>query len=201
MRRIFPLFVCLLMATSALAQDSTSSTKSGGSPKAFESTQQLPEMKKLIETFSGRWRTTITVEKNFWFPVAGTANGRADIQAGPAGNSMTERQRSNSPLGDFAGFGTYWYDPQTKSYKGIWCDSMDPRGCGDMGSANWDGSNFIVTNDMQMEKGKMHVRETFSNISHDSFDFMIEAGMGDAPLKKMMSIHYQRASAASSDRE
>jgi hypothetical protein len=54
---------------------------------------------------------------------------------------------------------------------------------------------------MQMDKGKMRIRETFSNISRDAFDFMIEAGMGDTPMKKMMTIHYQRASTASSDRE
>jgi hypothetical protein len=150
-------------------------------------------MKKLVDTFAGSWRVTIRVEKNDWFPTAGTANGHAEMQAGPAGNSLTEHLRSHGPLGDFAGSGMYWYDPQGKSYKRVWCDSLDPTGCGVAGAGNWEGGNFVFNSEMPMPQGTMRVRETFSNITHESFDFALEASTGDGPLVKMMTIRYERA--------
>lgn len=186
------LSISLIFSLAAIAQE-TPSADHKAPTKAFGSAPQSPEMKKFIDTFAGRWKTTITVEKNEWFPVAGTAKGRADIQAGPAGNSTIERQRSNSPLGNFAGTGVYWYDAESKSYKGIWCDSMDPRGCGDIGSGNWEGANFVINNEVSTPQGKLRIRETFSNITHDSYDFVIESSTGAAPLKKMMTIKYQRS--------
>ncbi len=196
MRLISYLVAAATICLAAVAQESqpANSSPAPAPTSAFRSASQSPEMKKLVESFTGRWRVTISVQKmSGWFPVSGTATGRSEIQAGPAGNSVTERLRSNGPLGDFAGNGTYWYDAQSKSYKGTWCDSMDPNGCGAVGTANWSGSNFVVSNEIPMEQGKLRIRETYSNITHDSFDFMIETAMGDAPLAKVMSIRYQRA--------
>ena len=191
------LLLVALMCLNSFAQESQPANPSSApaATKAFRSAPQSPEMKKLVDAFSGRWKVTINVEKMpGWFPISGTATGRSEIQAGPAGNSVTERLRSNGPLGDFAGNGTYWYDAQSKSYKGTWCDSMDPNGCGAAGTANWIGSNFVINNEIPMEHGKLRIRETYSNITHDSFDFMIETALGDAPLAKVMTIRYERAS-------
>ena len=110
---------------------------------------------------------------------------------------MTERLRSNSSLGNFAGSGVYWYDPTAKSYKGVWCDNLDASGCGEVGIGNWEGANLVFNNEMTLPEGKMRIRETFSNITHGSYDFMIEFSTGNAPLKKMMSIKYQRTVSAS----
>jgi hypothetical protein len=104
-----------------------------------------------------------------------------------------EQFRSIGPLGNFAGHGVYWYDKQAGGYQGIWCDSMDPRGCGPVGKGGWEGDNLVFNNEIDMGDAKMHVRETFSNITKDSYDFMIEASMGDAPKTRMMTIRYERS--------
>lgn len=196
MRFISYLLAAAIICVGSFAQESQPANPSSvpAPANAFRSAPQSPEMKKLVDSFTGRWRVTISVQKTpGWFPISGTATGRSEIQAGPAGNSVTERLRSNGPLGDFAGNGTYWWDLQSKSYKGTWCDSMDPNGCGAVGTANWSGSNFVVNNEIPMEHGKLRIRETYSNITHESFNFMIETAMGDAPLAKVMSIRYERA--------
>ncbi len=196
MRRV-AVFVCLFVfALIAVAQDAPARPrrKNAAAKTSMPSTKQSAEMKKLIDTFSGHWKTVTSFDKNEWFPVAGTYRGHSFYEAGPAGNSLRERQMS--PRANFAGFGLYWYDAGSKSYKGVWCDTMDPRGCGDVGAGNWEGDNFVFQGEIDMgPQGKMKVRETSSNITKDSFDFMIEAATGDAPMKKMMTIKYERMAA------
>jgi Protein of unknown function (DUF1579) len=200
MRSVNLLMLLAVLGVCCFGQESATTNPAPvpSATKAFSSAPQSPEMKKMVDAFAGRWRVTISVEKMpGWFPIAGTAIGRSDIQAGPAGNSLSERLHSNGPLGDFAGNGIYWYDAQSKSYKGIWCDSMDPTGCSINGTANWEGSNFVVNNEISMgAQGKLRIRETYSNITHDSFDFAIESAMGDSPLAKVMSIRYERGAGA-----
>src|SRR3954471_2401872 len=189
MMRIIIVAVFCSLAAMAVAQ--TEPTKSNAkNTKLFASTQQSPQMKKMIDTFAGRWSTTIHAFKSDWFPLAGTAQGTAEINAGPAGNSMMERSRSNSPLGDFAGRGVYWYDEHAGGYQGLWCDSLDANGCGTAGKGAWQGNNLVFNNEINMGNAKMRIKETFSNITHDGYDFTIEAATGDAPMKKMMSIRY-----------
>jgi hypothetical protein len=193
MRRILIVICAFVFVVAATAQDAPARPKHkrvGGSAVSLPSTKQSPEMKKMIDTFSGHWKTTTTFDKNEWFPQAGTYHGRASLEAGPAGNSLREHHMTRA---NFAGFGLYWYDPMAKSYAGVWCDTMDPRGCGSVGTGNWEGDNFVLNNEMDMgQQGKMKVRETFSNITKDSYDFVIESSMGDGPMKKMMSIKYER---------
>lgn len=72
---------------------------------------------------------------------------------------------------------------------------MDPRGCGPAGKGTWEGDKLIFRNEIDMGTGKLHVRETFSNITKDSFDFLIEAANGNEPMTPMLSIRYERSSA------
>lgn len=198
MKRILSFIAFLALAAMATAQQADQAkpeVKQG--VKLFASSQQSPEMKKVVDSFAGLWRTTVHVYKSEWFPADGTAKGRAEIRSGPAGNSITERFSSIGPLGNFAGRGVYWYDKQAGGYQGLWCDSMDPNGCGLVGKGGWEGDNLIFNNEIDMGNAKIKVRETFSNITKDSYDFMIEASMGDAPTTKMMSIRYERASTRS----
>jgi hypothetical protein len=70
---------------------------------------------------------------------------------------------------------------------------MDPNGCGPVGKGAWEADKLVFNNETGMPGSRMRFRETFSNISKDSYDFMIEASSGSAPLVKMMTIHYERA--------
>jgi hypothetical protein len=195
MKRILT-FVALLtiMAALATAQEAGRAKPEAKQPvKLFASSPQSQEMKKMTDTFAGLWKTTIHVFKGQWFPADGTAKGRAGIHSGPAGNAIVEQFDSLGPLGSFAGHGVYWYDKQLGAYQGLWCDSMDPTGCGPVGKGGWEGDNLVFNNQINSQGNNWHVRETFSNITEDSYDFMIEAAIDDAPMMKMMTIHYERA--------
>lgn len=161
--------------------------------KIFNSAPQSPEMKKFVDAFAGRWRVTMKVYKGDWFPQDGTANGMDEMQAGPAGNSLAENFRSNGPGGSFAGRGLYWYDKQAGAYTGMWCDSMDPNGCGTVGKGKFEGNDLVFDNVIDMGTTKMHIRQTYTNLTPNSHDVVMEASMGDAPLKKMMEMHCERA--------
>lgn len=157
------------------------------------SAKQSEEMKKMTDTFAGMWITTTTVEKSMFFPTAGTSKGRSDFRSGPAGNSLIERARSHGIMGLFAGMGVIWWDAKSSSYQGLWCDSLSPDGCDPMGKGQWDGNNLVFNSSMDMgQQGKMQIRETYSDITTDSFTFTMESGMDGAPMTKMMTIQYQR---------
>jgi hypothetical protein len=195
MKSAFTFVLAMALLSMAAAQESDQAKTPASNTKLFVSAQQAPEMKKLVDSFAGVWRTTINVYKaEGWFPQDATVKGRADIHAGPAGNSLAERFRSLSAAGNFAGQGIYWWNKESNSFTGIWCDSMDPGGCGPVGKGTWEGDILVFNNEISMGNGtKMKVRETWSNIAKDSFDFMIEGATGDGPMVKVMTIHYERS--------
>ena len=190
-----PLAILILaLATSAFGQSSRRHHKSKPVPPqpSMPSAKQSEEMKKLTDTFAGMWKTTATVEKNAMFPLSGTSEGRSDIRSGPAGNSLVERSRSHGVMGIFAGLGVFWWDPKAAAYKGLWCDSLAPDGCDDLGSGHWEGNSLVFTAKIDMNGSTMQMRNTYGNITADSYTFTMEAAMGDAPMAKMMFIKYER---------
>ncbi|MGZ4790034.1 MAG: DUF1579 family protein [Terriglobales bacterium] len=193
MRRLPLAILILVLATTSFAQTSRHRHKKAVPPTpSMPSAKQSEEMKKLTDTFVGMWKTTATIEKNAFFPMAGTSEGRSDFRSGPAGNSLVERARSHGVMGAFAGLGVFWWDAKAAAYKAIWCDSLAPDGCDTLGTGRWDGNNLVFTSDMDMNGSPLHMRETYSDITADSFTFTMEAAMADAPMAKMMTIRYQR---------
>jgi hypothetical protein len=194
MKSLFTIVLSMALMSVAAAQQGEQAKPPAGGTQLFRSARQAAEMKKMVDSFAGIWKTTTNVYKvEGWFPQDASVKGRAEIHAGPAGNSIMERFRSTSPMGNFAGQGVYWWSKETTSYTGIWCDSMDPNGCGPVGKGAWEGDNLIFNNEINMGGPKMKIRETWSNIAKDSFDFMIETSSGDAPMVKVMTIHYERS--------
>ena len=193
MQRLFATALVLAFATTAIAQSARHSHKHTA-PAAPEvpSAKQSEEMKKMTDTFAGQWKTTATIEKSDFFPLAGTATGRSDFRSGPAGNSLVERARSHGAMGLFAGLGLLWWDAKAAAYHGMWCDSLAPDGCDPMGAGQWSGNSLVFTSEADMGQNKLQLRETYSNITTDSFTFTMEAGMDGAPLAKVMTIQYDR---------
>jgi len=155
--------------------------------------KQVEEMKKLVDTFAGMWKTTATVEKNMFFSEAGTSEGHSEFRAGPAGNSLVERARSHGVMGSFAGMGVFWWDANSSAYSALWCDSLSRDGCDLLGTGKWDGNSLVFNSEADMGGSKLKMRETYSDITSDSFTFTMQAAVGDAPMAKMMTIQYQRA--------
>lgn len=195
MQRIALVTLILLMVISGYAQSSRRHRRKPQPPPEtphMPSAKQSEEMKKLTDTFGGMWKTTATVEKSMFFPMAGTSEGRSDIRSGPAGNSLVERARSHGVMGVFAGMGVWWWDAKSAAYNAIWCDSLSQNGCDTLGTGHWDGNNLVFTAKVDMGNSTMQLRNTYSNISADSFTYTLEAAMGDAPMAKMMTIQYAR---------
>lgn len=193
MQRFFVFILAFTLVSGALAQSKHSRKHAAPATPQMQSVKQSEEMKKLTDTFGGQWKTTATVEKSSFFPFAGTSSGRSDFRSGPAGNSLVERTRSHGVMGEFAGTGVVWWDAKAAAYKGIWCDSISPDGCDPTGSGQWSGGSLVFNSEMDMGQNKMQVRNTYSNITADSFTFTMETGMDGAPLAKLMTIEYQRA--------
>jgi hypothetical protein len=61
-----------------------------------------------------------------------------------------------------------------------------------MGTGQWDGNKLVFTADVDMGQNKMHFRETYSDITANSFTFTMETATGDAPMAKMLTIQYER---------
>ena len=193
MRRLFAVTLILTLTTPAFAQSARHSRHHKAEPApVVPSAKQSEEMKKMTETFAGMWKTTFTIEKSDFFPAAGTATGRSDFRSGPAGNSLIERARSHGAMGLFAGLGVFWWDAKAGAYRGLWCDSLAPDGCDALGTGQWTGNNLVFTSEVDMGQGKLQLRETYSDISTDSFTFTMETGMNGGPMAKMMTGQYRR---------
>jgi Protein of unknown function (DUF1579) len=193
-KRTLILFVLLGLCFLAFAQSHKKHSRAAATAPAVPSAKQSAEMKKVIESLAGMWKTTTTVEPGGFMPQGGTATGRADIRSGPAGNALVERFRSHEgPFGNFVGQGTIWWDPNASGYRALWCDTLSPSGCDLMGVGQWDGNNLVFKGESQMEGKKMHTRETYSDITPDSFTFTMEMAVEGSPMQKAMTIKYERA--------
>jgi len=193
MKYAFLTILIVAFATVSFAQSSRRSRRHAEpATPVVPSAKQSAEMKKMVDTFAGMWKTTFTIEKSDFFPVAGTATGRSDYRSGPAGNSLIERARSHGAMGNFAGLGVFWWDAKASVYRGLWCDSLAPDGCDAMGTGQWTGNILVFTADVDMGQSKLQMKETYSDISTDSFTFTMETSMGGAPPTKVMTIQYQR---------
>jgi hypothetical protein len=193
MQRLVVLIFVLTFATGVFAQGKHVRKRPSVATPQMQSVKQSEEMKKVTDTFAGQWKTMATIEKSSFFPYAGTSTGRSDFRSGPAGNSLIERTRSHGVMGEFAGTGTIWWDAKAAAYRGIWCDSISHDGCDPMGTGQWAGNSLVFTSQMDMGQSKIQVKDTYSDITADSFTFTMETGMDGAPMTTLMTIQYQRA--------
>jgi len=192
MRRTLVIVFILTLATGSFAQSHRSRRHKEPPAPVVPSAKQSEEMKKMTDTFAGQWKTMATVEKGPLFPEAGTATGRSDFRSGPAGNSIVEHAHSHGAMGLFAGTGLIWWDAKAAAYKAIWCDSLAPEGCDPLGNGQWDGNDLVFTNVVDLGQNKLHIRNTYSNITADTFTYTLETGMDDAPLTKAITVQYER---------
>jgi hypothetical protein len=160
-------------------------------PDTTSSVKQSVEMQKITDSFVGLWKTATTIEPGGFSPSGGTGEGRSSITSGPAGNSVRELARSHGALGRFAGFGLMWWDRNAAMYRQVWCDNMSPNGC-DTFNGHWESGNLVFDGTANAQGNAMKLRSTYSAIAINSFVYTLEASVGDAPMKKMMTIKYER---------
>lgn len=186
-----------LCAVPLAAQDSAMSAK----PKAEKPKEQMgmpmikpaPEMTKMIKMLAGTWTVAEKHEPNPMMPSGGTGKGTAVLTPGPGGLSLMEKYHSSGAMGpNFTGDGTFWWDPQAKLYRTVWCDNMTPNGCDSSGSTKWDGDKLVGTMEGDMNGQKMVSRFTYSDFKPNSFVMTMEMGPNAGKMQKAMTLTYTR---------
>ena len=198
--------MCLMLglAIVAAAQDKPKSSgramskpadkKAEGGQMSMPMAKPSPEMQKLSKMVVGTWSAAEKHEPSPWAPKGATGKGTAVFKNGPGGLSLVQDYKSSSSMGSFSGHGIMWWDAQAGGFKGVWCD---PGGCTvHKGLSKWEGDNLVGSDEMDMMGQKMAVKEGWSNITANSFTFIMDGGPPGGEMKRMMTIKYTRVGAA-----
>jgi Protein of unknown function (DUF1579) len=196
------LCLTLGLAIVAAAQDKPKSStsksadkKSEGGQMAMPMTKPSPEMQKLSKMMVGTWSTTEKMEPAPWAPKGSTGKGIAVFKNGPGGLSLVQDYKSSGSMGSFTGHGVMWWDPKAGGFKSIWCDSGTPSGCGvSTGLAKFEGDNLVGTDEEDMMGQKVAMKNTWTDVTPNSFTFSTDGGPPGGEMKHVMTIKYARAS-------
>ncbi|HWR36578.1 MAG TPA: DUF1579 family protein [Clostridia bacterium] len=155
--------------------------------------QPSDEIKKLARHFVGRWKVTGKVLDENWIPGGAEGSGMEVARRGPGGFSVISDSRMDfGKMGPFAGHGVTYWDASKKAYSGFWCDAWGPT-CEPVGEGKWEGDKLVFTAEMKMGDQTIPTRQTYSNITRQGFDWLMESGDGKGGWKPSMSMKYERA--------
>lgn len=199
MKTLVGSLMVLAVCLAVVAQDKPAEKKGheGHEPPGMQMPKPAPEMEKLIRQFAGTWSTHEKHEPNPMMPKGGEGSGSTTFRAGPGGNSLIEDYKSQSAMGTFQGHGVVWWDAQAGGYRSVWCDTMTPRCDVSKGVVKWQGDTMVSDpEEMDMGGQKMVMRGTYSEIKPGSFTFAMDVGPSVAQLKRGMTIHYTKKTAA-----
>jgi hypothetical protein len=200
--RLRTLLLCTLALSLPLFAQTTKSTDGKTAEKKTEaaptdaSAQQMPkpspEIKRLSRAFVGKWRVTGKILDEQWAPGGADGTGFETVRRGPGGFTIINDSRMDfGKMGPFSGHGVTYYDAAKKGYTGIWCDTWTPV-CDSPGLGTWDGDKLVFNGEMQMGPQKIPMRQTYSNITKDGYDWLLEAGDGKGGWKPEMKLRYDR---------
>lgn len=185
MKHVIPgLFV--LFAVAAVAQQ-TPAPK----PQLSWVAPQSPEVKRLADVLAGEWKTTEKFEAD---RSGATGSGVFSIRSGPGGNSLILDYTSQSTIGRYSSTRVIYWDRQADRYQAFYCDSMQPRGCGEAGSGAWEGQDLIFESTSQGHSGPIKMRESFSDISGDGFTFSLDV-VNQGKSERTLTIHATKSGA------
>jgi Protein of unknown function (DUF1579) len=185
------LYVTLLAAglcAAAFAQDKPAGKKAPAKAGMPAMQKPAPEMKEL-RNFIGTWATDETMDPSPMMPQGGTATGLNTVRLGPGGFSVLMEQRSKSAMGPFTGHGVLSWDPNAKSYKMMWVDSMMPGMVVSTGKK--EGETLVWTGEMFMDGKKMAVKDVISDVTPTTYTLtsFMNDGSGE---KKTMTIKFTK---------
>jgi hypothetical protein len=203
MRKLIAL--CLLLGFGVSALNAQQTAKKDGKPAKKVTAAQpaadagkpkpSPEIQKLAKMFNGRWKVSGKIQDEMWAKGGDEGSGIETVNSGPGGfTAMSDAKMTFKKMGPMTGHGVTWYDESKKAYQGFWCDNWSPT-CMPSGEGKWDGDKLVFVGDMMMGPQTIPVRQTYSGISANGFDWSMEAGDGKGNWKPEMSLKYERASA------
>lgn len=164
-------------------------------PASQAAAEPAAEIKRLIDTFEGRWSVRETHEPSGWRSQRATGVGTAEFIRGPGSMSLLQTYRSSVGAFAFEGHGVTWWNSKAQHYEGIWCENTAPDGCDHSGLAIWKDNRLIAEYEDDMDGKPTKERRTISKITPNSFTVVIEMAIGDAPLRPAITIEYEREGA------
>jgi len=183
MSNTLPLGLVVLLALSSIVSGQSSGATAPPSPPPS------PEIKRLVEAFSGTWSITLKIEPSESLPKGGGGKGEEVWRPGPGGLSLIEDYHSSGDEGDISGLGVAWWDNNAQRYQVTWCDSGNPDGCGIIKhGAKWEGRTVVATDEWQKNGKKTILKEVFSDFTPTSFKQTLYQGESGGELKMFMSI-------------
>jgi hypothetical protein len=178
-----PLPLGVLLALTSIASAQSSDVIAPPLP------QPSPEIKRLVEAFSGTWSISVKVEPNESLRKGGVGTGEEVWRPGPGGLSLIEDYHSTGDEGEISGLGVSWWDHDEQRYQVLWCVSSNPEGCIVMKQgARWEGREIVAT-DESVKNGKTFAfKEVFSDITPTSFKQTLYQGESGSELKRVVTI-------------
>jgi len=191
--------ILILTCTFGVAQQTTKKdgkpakkVTAASEPAANPMPKPSPEIQKLIQSFSGRFKVSGKILDETWAPGGDTGSGTEIVKKGPGGfTAISEAQMTFKKMGPMTGHGVLWWDDGKKAYQGMWCDSWGPT-CQPSGDGKWDGDKLVFNGEMMMGPVPMKIRQTYSNFSAKGYDWSMEAGDDKGNWKPQMSLRYER---------
>lgn len=150
------------------------------------------EMERLVKTFEGRWTVRETHASNEWAPQGATGTGIAEFTRGPGSESLLQTYRSSVGTFEFEGYGVTWWNSASRHYQGIWCENTARDGCADSGAVRWESDRLIADYTGEANGKPTRLRRTISEITPNSFKVVIEMAIGNAPLRREITVIYER---------
>ena len=184
----------LVFSQTTKSKDHKPAEKKDAAAAAAQAPQKpAPEQVKLMKTFGGSWTVSGKTEAGPAGP-AESASGTETSRKGPGGFSVvTDAKMKFERMGPFAGHGVMYWDPEEKHYTGTWCDNLGP--CATQGTGTWEGDNLVFNSEMKMGGQTAKMRQTYSKITADSYQFEIEMGDPSGNMQPWMTLNYKRAAA------
>jgi hypothetical protein len=184
----------LVFSQTTKSKDHKPAEKKTAAPAAAQAPPKpAPEQAKLMKAFGGSWTVSGSTEASPAGP-AEKASGTETSKSGPGGFSVvTDANMKFERMGPFKGHGVMYWDPEEKHYTGTWCDNLGP--CATQGTGSWEGDKLVFNSEMKMNGQSAKMRQTYSDITPDSYKFMIEMGDPSGNLQPWMTLNYKRAAA------
>jgi len=154
-----------------------------------------PEMHRLAAALGGRWTIRQQFEPHQAVPNGDTGSGTEVWRPGPGARSLIEDIHTKRPGGpETSGLAVIWWDAGASGYRVLWCGGANPRGCVVMSKlAEWQGAEFVIGDEYELDGKKIEYREVFSNLTPTSFVQTIYEGEAGGALKRVLTIQAMKA--------
>lgn len=137
--------------------------------------------------WAGNWTTVEIFEPSDEMPQGKKDKGAETMRPGPGGLSL---------IGDYESHGAHFghmvvtWIPQEHAYKSFWTDLTQPGVS--ISTGKWEGDTLVFTSVDESTGKKLEARDTYSEITPNSFTDTLETGPLAGPMKKILTVKYTK---------